>query len=53
MEFVAGPLLKAIKDGDWVVLDELNLAPGAILEALNRVNYFYKAYNNSFILAAG
>ncbi|CAD7955682.1 unnamed protein product, partial [Amoebophrya sp. A120] len=35
--FQEGPLVKAARNGDWVILDELNLAPTEILEALNRV----------------
>ena len=30
-----GVLLKAIKQGDWVLLDELNLASQSVLEGLN------------------
>ncbi|XP_053396218.1 midasin-like isoform X2 [Mercenaria mercenaria] len=30
-----GPLLQALKDGSWVVLDELNLASQSVLEGLN------------------
>jgi len=30
-----GPLLSAIKQGDWVLLDELNLASQSVLEGLN------------------
>jgi MoxR-like ATPase len=30
-----GVLLSAIKSGDWVLLDELNLAPQSVLEGLN------------------
>lgn len=35
--FQEGPLVQAARHGDWVVLDELNLAPPDILEALNRL----------------
>ncbi|GJQ13145.1 hypothetical protein GpartN1_g4936.t1 [Galdieria partita] len=35
--FVQGPLLRAVRLGYWVVLDELNLAPSELLEALNRL----------------
>ena len=35
--FVEGPLVTAARRGDWVVLDELNLAPSEVLEALNRL----------------
>ncbi|CAH0557511.1 unnamed protein product [Brassicogethes aeneus] len=30
-----GPLLQALKKGDWVLLDELNLASQSVLEGLN------------------
>jgi midasin len=30
-----GPLLTALRTGAWVLLDELNLAPQAVLEGLN------------------
>ncbi|XP_062980947.1 midasin [Elgaria multicarinata webbii] len=30
-----GPLLAALKSGDWIVLDELNLASQSVLEGLN------------------
>ncbi|XP_076823935.1 midasin-like isoform X3 [Clavelina lepadiformis] len=35
--FQDGPLVTAMREGHWVILDELNLAPTDILEALNRV----------------
>lgn len=35
--FVEGALLKAVRLGSWVILDELNLAPTDVIEALNRV----------------
>uniref|UniRef100_A0A1I7RXZ7 Midasin n=1 Tax=Bursaphelenchus xylophilus TaxID=6326 RepID=A0A1I7RXZ7_BURXY len=37
-----GPILKALKEGSWVLLDEMNLAPQAILEALNSCFDFRK-----------
>ncbi|EAX95447.1 hypothetical protein TVAG_243360 [Trichomonas vaginalis G3] len=36
-EFVEGALVRAVRSGAWVVLDELNLAPSDVLEALNRL----------------
>lgn len=33
--FHEGLLVKALRRGDWIVLDELNLAPTDVLEALN------------------
>ncbi len=34
--FAEGPLVKALRKGQWLVLDELNLAPSDVLEMLNR-----------------
>ncbi|VDN03465.1 unnamed protein product [Thelazia callipaeda] len=35
--FVEGPLVKATRNGYWIILDELNLAPTDVIEALNRL----------------
>ena len=35
--FRDGLLVQALKHGHWVILDELNLAPSEVLEALNRL----------------
>lgn len=34
-----GVLVEAMRQGHWVILDELNLAPTEVLEALNRVRH--------------
>jgi len=34
---VLGALVTAVREGAWIVLDELNLAPSEVLEALNRL----------------
>ena len=37
IRFHEGPLVQALRMGHWVILDELNLAPSDVLEALNRL----------------
>ncbi|KAG6397962.1 hypothetical protein SASPL_139412 [Salvia splendens] len=37
LAFHEGVLVKAVRKGQWIVLDELNLAPSDVLEALNRL----------------
>jgi midasin len=37
LAFREGLLVTAVRRGDWLVLDELNLAPTDVLEALNRL----------------
>lgn len=37
LTFKEGALVEAMRHGYWVILDELNLAPSDVLEALNRV----------------
>ena len=37
LAFQEGVLVQALRNGSWVVLDELNLAPSDVLEALNRL----------------
>ena len=36
IEWVDGPLVQAMKQGDVLLIDELNLAEDAVLERLNR-----------------
>ena len=37
LRFQEGVLVHALREGHWIVLDELNLAPTDVLEALNRL----------------
>ncbi|KAK1027794.1 AAA ATPase midasin [Friedmanniomyces endolithicus] len=37
LQFQEGVLVQALREGHWIVLDELNLAPTDVLEALNRL----------------
>ena len=37
LEFRDGLLVEALRNGHWLILDELNLAPSDVLEALNRL----------------
>ena len=37
LEYREGVLVEALRKGHWIVLDELNLAPSDVLEALNRL----------------
>jgi midasin len=37
LKFQEGLLVQAMRQGSWIVLDELNLAPTDVLEALNRL----------------
>lgn len=32
--FIEGALVRALEDGDWVLLDEINLAPAELLDCL-------------------
>eukprot|EP00727_Mastigamoeba_balamuthi_P013922 m51a1_g9152 hypothetical protein (5493) ;mRNA; r:105121-123237 len=37
LSFREGVLVEAVRKGHWILLDELNLAPSEVLEALNRL----------------
>jgi midasin len=37
LQYKEGVLVRALREGHWLVLDELNLAPTDVLEALNRL----------------
>ncbi|XP_064473273.1 midasin-like [Ornithodoros turicata] len=53
-----GPLLRALKEGHWILLDELNLASQSVLEGLNacldhRGEVFVPELNRTFRVKAG
>ncbi|QQP48799.1 Midasin, partial [Caligus rogercresseyi] len=53
-----GPLLSALKDGHWILLDELNLATQSVLEGLNacldhRGEIFIPELNKVFTIKKG
>ncbi|KAH0571036.1 Midasin [Spironucleus salmonicida] len=56
LEFSYGPLIRAMKGGYWVILDELNLCSSEVLEALNRLlddnSEIYISETNEFIKPA-
>jgi midasin len=37
LQYQEGILVRALREGHWIILDELNLAPTDVLEALNRL----------------
>ncbi|XP_053995785.1 midasin isoform X2 [Hylaeus anthracinus] len=53
-----GPFLRALKNGDWILLDELNLASQSVLEGLNacldhRGEIFIPELGMTFVVKAG
>lgn len=53
-----GPLLQALKNGNWILLDELNLASQSVLEGLNacldhRGEIFIPELGKTFLVKAG
>lgn len=53
-----GPFLRALKNGDWILLDELNLASQSVLEGLNacldhRGEVYIPELGMSFIVKPG
>ena len=40
--------MQAMREGHWLILDELNLAPTDVLEALNRVRTIMYIINNYY-----
>lgn len=45
--FIEGPLLKAIKTGQWILLDEINLAP---MEVLQRIAGLFEGISGSICI---
>ena len=41
-QWVDGPLVTAMRQGDMILIDELNLAEDAVLERLNRYPFYYQ-----------
>ena len=39
-----GPLLKALKQGNWILLDEMNLASQAVLEGAQVCYIFFSTF---------
>ena len=35
--FIDGTLTEAVKNGDWILLDEVNMAPASVLECLSQL----------------
>ena len=42
--------MQAMREGHWLILDELNLAPTDVLEALNRVRIIMYIINMNSLL---
>ena len=51
--FREGALVTAVRAGHWVVLDELNLAPSEVLEALNRCGVGFRMAYSAFRVLRG
>lgn len=53
--FLTGNLIKAIRHGDWVLIDEINLAPNEVLQKLlpaidgSREVLFYERGDDRFV----
>ena len=37
LAFIGGTVTEAVKNGDWILLDEVNMAPASVMECLSQL----------------